>query len=114
MDIAACLVTPITWQHGDLLCHHFAVPVTLLRTLHTCRGLPLQAEGQSPLIGAHHPDARMRSADISINAPGAPLPPQRLFHNHNASASGNRTMEELLTALRKVALPFHPTLQAVE
>ena len=44
----------------------------------------------------------MRSADVSAGASGPPALPQRLMHSHNAAASGHRTTEELLTALRKV------------
>ena len=67
-------------------------------------GRIMQDEGRSHLIAAHHPEARMRSADIGSNVPGAPALAQRLTHinSHNASASGHRTLEELLTALRKV------------
>ena len=47
----------------------------------------------------------MRSADIGSSVPGAHALPQRLTHitSHSASVSGHRTLEELLTALRKVA-----------
>ena len=64
----------------------------------------MQDEGRSHLIAAHHPEGRMRSADVGSNAPGAPGLPQRLTHinSHNGSAAGHRTLEELLTALRKV------------
>ena len=53
----------------------------------------------------------MRSADTGSNVPGGHALPQRLTHinSHNALASGHRTLEELLTALRKVArciVPF--------
>ena len=54
----------------------------------------------------------MRSADAGSNVPGGHAIPQRLTHinSHNALASGHRTLEELLTALRKVARCIAPSM----
>ena len=45
----------------------------------------------------------MRSRDASISASGGPAFIQRCTDKDNATGAGNRTPEELLTALRKVA-----------
>ena len=44
----------------------------------------------------------MRSRDASISASGGPAFIQRYTDKDNATGAGNRTPEELLTALRKV------------
>ena len=56
----------------------------------------------------------MKSADAGSNVPGGHAVPQRLTHinSHNALASGHRTLEELLTALRKVPLCIAPFMSA--
>ena len=45
----------------------------------------------------------MRSRDASISASGGPAFIQRYTDKDSATGVGNRTPEELLTALRKVA-----------
>ena len=63
----------------------------------------LQDVGKSHLIAAHHPEVRMRSRDASISASGGLHLIPRYTDKDSATGAGNRTPEELLTALRKVA-----------